>query len=85
MRPGRQSLNPESEEQKLFLQTTVARGMSESWSKYFDDLRFSIIAHKKISVMQFPLGEKILLITSDSYVPLTIAEDIFELIKKHKN
>lgn len=44
MKPGKATLNPEEEEQKLFLQTTVSRGMSDSWGKYFDEFRFSIFA-----------------------------------------
>ena len=82
MKPGKATLNPEEEEQKLFLQTTVSRGMSDSWGRYFDDFRFSITAHKKIVVFQFPYGENILLVTAEADISLDTAEKIWEILSK---
>lgn len=82
IKPGKVTLNPEEEEQKLFLQTTISRGMSESWTRYFDRFRFSVIAHKKVMVFQFPYGENILLVTADPDIPLDVAEKICEILNR---
>ncbi len=58
--------------------------MSESWIKYFDRLKFSIVAHEKVTVLQFPFGEGILLVSAEPSVDLTIAERIVKLIEEHE-
>ena len=82
LRPGIVSLNPEQEENKLFLQATVARGMSESWNKFFGGFRFSFFAHEKISVLEFPYGENVLMVTTEPNV--MVAEEISKIIEKYK-
>ena len=83
MRPGVSSLNPEDEETKLFLQATVARGMSESCNRRFGPLKFSVISHNKINVMQFPFGENVLLVTTEPTVPLAITDDIHNIVESY--
>ena len=80
MRPGVESINPQEENHKLFLQTTVARGMSDSWTKYFDQFRFSIIAHDKLKVFQFPFGHNILLITAEPKISLQVVDGILDIL-----
>ncbi len=82
MRHGMESINPQEENHKLFLQTTVARGMSDSWTKYFDRFRFSIIAHDKLKVFQFPFGHKILLVTAEPKVSLQLVDDILNILEE---
>jgi hypothetical protein len=82
LKPGLKSLNPEQEEQRLFLQTAVSRGMSESWRNYFDEFKFSIVAHKRVTVFQFPFGTNVLLVTAEPRVAITIAEDICKAMKR---
>ncbi len=84
MRPGTVSLNPEDEENKLFLQATVSRGMSESWSRHFGPFKFSIVSHEKLNVLQFPYGENVLLVTTEPNVSLSITEDIYRIVEKYK-
>ena len=81
MREGVSSINPRSEEQRLYLQATLSRGMSNTWSKYFEDLMFSIIAHKKLTVFQFPLGQNVLLVTAEPVTSFDVAKKISRLIK----
>ncbi|MHB1907512.1 MAG: hypothetical protein ACYCQJ_01420 [Nitrososphaerales archaeon] len=82
MKPGKNTINPEEESEKLFLQTTVSRGMSESWRRYFDKFRFSIVAHKKLVVFQFPYGENTLLVTAEPDISLNTAEKICGILDK---
>lgn len=82
IRPGIKSLSPEEDDTKLFLQSTVSKGMSESWVKYFDRLKFSIVAHERITVFQFPFGEGVLLISAEPSVDLSIADRIDRLIEE---
>ena len=82
MRPGITSLNPIEEEDRLFLQLLVARGMSESWSRYFERFRFSIISHDRVKVFQFPFGNNILLVTAEPSISLNVAEKISEISEK---
>src|SRR5487761_144777 len=84
MRPGTVSLNPEDEENKMFLQATVARGMSESWRRFFGDFKFSFFAYEKLNLVEFPYGENVLLVTTEPRVPLTVAHDIIKIINKYK-
>lgn len=76
MRPGTVSLNPIEEEDKLFVQSTISRGMSESWTKYFERFRYCVIAHDRLKVLQFPMDENILLITAEPGIPLGVVDDI---------
>jgi hypothetical protein len=82
MRPRTESLNPIEEEDKLFIQTTISRGMSESWTKYFDRFRYCIIAHQKLKVLQFPMMENILLITAEPDISLDVVENITDILDK---
>ena len=84
MRPGTISLNPENEENKLFLQATVSRGMSESWSRHFGAFKFSIISHSKLNIFQFPYGENVLLVTTEPNIRLSITEDIHRIVESYK-
>jgi hypothetical protein len=84
MRPGTLSLNPEDEESKLFRQATVARGMSEMWSRYFGPLEFSIICHEKLTVLLFPFGENVLLVTTEPDVPISITREIHKIVQTQK-
>lgn len=83
MRPGIPSINPEDENHKLFLQTTVARGMSDSWTKYFDRFRFSIVAHDKLKVFQFPYGHNILLVTAEPDISLKVVDIMLKLLEEY--
>ncbi|MGI0080710.1 MAG: DUF6659 family protein [Nitrososphaerales archaeon] len=82
MRPGTVSLNPEDEENKMFLQATVGRGMSESWRRFFGEFKFSFLAHEKVNVFQFPYGENVLLVTTEPNVSMTRGHDIIKIINK---
>jgi hypothetical protein len=82
MRPGVVSINPKEVDDKLFLQTTVSRGMSDSWTRYFDRFRYSIIAHDKLKVFQFPFGSNILLVTAEPKIPLKVVDNILNLLEK---
>jgi hypothetical protein len=82
MRLGVESINPQEENHKLFLQSTVARGMSDSWTKYFDQFRFSIIAHDKLKVFQFPFGHYILLVTAEPKISLQVVDGILDILKQ---
>ncbi len=85
MRPGKASLNPGKDEQKLIMQTAVSLGISETWSKHFDSLRFSIFLHDKLTTFQFPLGNKILIVTSEPDTPLDTANKIEKLLRSSRN
>jgi hypothetical protein len=62
MREGKTSINPMEEEDKLFSQTIISRGMSETWRKYFGAPRYLVVAHEKLLVFQFPCAENVLLL-----------------------
>lgn len=84
MRPGIASVNPESEEDKLFLQATVARGMSDSWTKFFGSFKFSFFIYERLSVIQLTFGENVLLVTTEPGVPISLAQSLVEVLQKHK-
>ena len=72
MREGKTSINPMEEEDKLFSQTIISRGMSETWRKYFGPLRYLIVAHERLLVIQFPCTENSFLVTAEPDVSLDL-------------
>lgn len=84
MRPGKVSLSPKEEENRVFVQHVLSRGMSETWTKYRGELRFSIIGYEKIRVFQFPFGENIVLVTAEPHVSLDKVEKIAKLLEEEK-
>jgi hypothetical protein len=85
MRSGKVSLSPKDEESRVFMQHILSRGMSETWTKYRGELRFSIIGYDKIRIFQFPFGENILLVTAEPHVSLDKVEKIVKLLEKEKH
>jgi len=81
MRPGVQSLNPEEEEQKMFTQSAISKGMSESWIRYFDRWQFLVIGHAKLKMFEFPYQNNILFVTAEPSISLEVVEKILNLLE----
>ena len=84
MRSGKASLSPTVEENRVFFQHVLFQGMSETWTKYRGELRFSIIGYDKIRIFQFPFGENIVLVTTEPNVSLDKVEKIATLLEEEK-
>ena len=86
MRSRKESMNPESEEEKMYVQAALRRGMTETWSNYFGEARWSMTAHKRIIVVEFPLGKRnSLLVTLEPDAPIAeIAEFISKLTEERE-
>jgi hypothetical protein len=51
------SLEPESEDKRLFAQISIAVGMDKSWDKYFGSTQCIVIAKEKINIFVYPLSD----------------------------
>jgi hypothetical protein len=52
------SLEPESQDQRLFLQIALAIGMDRSWDKYFGATKCIVIAKEKINIFLFAISDQ---------------------------
>ena len=81
MRPGTESLNPQSEEEKMYAHTALRRGLSSSWTDRFGEMKWCITAHKRVTIVELPVGkDNCLLMTLEPDAPAAaVAEDIATL------
>jgi hypothetical protein len=84
MREGKTSINPMEEEEKLFSQTIISRGMSETWRRYFGAPRYLVVAHERLLVFQFPYAENVLLVTAEPFASLDLVKKIEASVVKYK-
>jgi hypothetical protein len=65
------SLEPESQDQRLFLQIAVATGMDRSWDKYFGATKCIVIAKEKVNIFLFAISDhRTIMIATEPNLPV---------------
>ncbi len=81
MRKGLQSLEPESEDKKLFAQIALAVGMNRGWDRYFGKTMCIVILKEKVSFFIFTLSNlKSIVLVVDSSMSVAKTRKLGELI-----
>ena len=79
-REGFESLEPEEETTRITEQTLIGMGMSAGANKYHGRVKAVLIVREKLSVIIFPLFEKLIMISVDPDFPLEKATAIAQLL-----
>jgi len=65
MRKGIPSLEPQSEDLRLIANITIQLSTDKTWDKYFGRTQFTFIKREKVSILTFPLGNKLMLVSTE--------------------
>lgn len=76
MRKGIPSLEPQSEDLRLIANITIQLSTDKTWDKYFGMTQFTFIKREKLSMITFPLGKMLMLVSSEPDFTLQQGQDL---------
>lgn len=76
MRKGIPSLEPQSEDLRLIANITIQLSTDKTWDKYFGKTQFTFIKREKLSMITFPLGKMLMLVSSEPDFTLQQGQDL---------
>jgi len=76
MRKGIPSLEPQSEDLRLMANITIQLSTDKTWDKYFGRTQFTFIKREKVNILTFPLGNKLMLVSTEPDFTLQQAQDL---------
>jgi hypothetical protein len=76
MRKGIPSLEPQSEDLRLIANITIQLSTDKTWDKYFGKTQYTFIKREKVSILTFPLGNKLMLVSAEPDFTLQQAQDL---------
>jgi hypothetical protein len=76
MRKGIPSLEPQSEDLRLIANITIQLSTDKTWDKYFGRTQFTLIKREKVSILTFPMGNKLMLISTEPDFTLQQAQEL---------
>ena len=65
MRKGISSLEPASEDLRLMANITIQIGTDQTWDQYFGAAQFTFIKREKLSMLTFPMGNKLMMVSTE--------------------
>src|SRR2546428_14175904 len=81
MREGLASLEPNSEDARLFVQISLAVGMDQGWNRYFGRTRIIAILKEKVAIFIFPLPDnRAVVVATEPDLPISKMKNLGELI-----
>ncbi len=76
MRKGIPSMEPQSEDLRLIANITIQLSTDKTWDKYFGKTQFTFIKREKLSMITFPLGKMLMLVSSEPDFTLQQGQDL---------
>ena len=76
MRKGIPSAEPQSEDLRLMANITIQMSSDKTWDRYFGKTQFTFIKREKLSMITFPLGNKLMLVSSEPDFTLQQAQEL---------
>jgi hypothetical protein len=76
MRKGIPSLEPQSEDLRLMANITIQLSTDKTWDRYFGKSQFTFIKREKLSMITFPLGNKMMLVSAEPDFTLQQGQDL---------
>jgi len=76
MRKGIPSLEPQSEDLRLIANITIQLSTDKTWDKYFGRTQFTFIKREKVNILTFPIGNKLVLVSTEPDFSLQQAQDL---------
>ena len=81
MRKGLASLEPNSEDARLFVQISLAVGMDQGWNRYFGRTRIIAILKEKVAIFIFSLPDnRAVVVATEPDLPISKMKKLGELI-----
>jgi len=76
MRKGIPSLEPQSEDLRLIANITIQLSTDKTWDQYFGKTQFTFVKREKLSILTFPLGNKLMFVSSEPDFTLQQGQDL---------
>lgn len=76
MRRGIPSLEPQSEDLRLIANITIQLSTDKTWDKYFGRTQYTFIKREKLSILTFPMGNKLMLVSTEPDFTLQQAQEL---------
>ena len=76
MRKGIPSLEPGSEDLRLIANITIQLSTDKTWDRYFGKTQYTFIKREKVSILTFPMGNKLMLVSTEPDFTLQQAQEL---------
>ena len=86
MKKGIPSLEPVSEDLRLMANITIQLSTDKTWDQYFGKIQFTYIKREKVNMLTFPMGTKLVLVSTEPDFTLQQAQDLRnQIITNHSS
>ena len=72
-------------ESQLVRDLTFFKAAMSSWSLYFGRVRYAVVAHDAFKIIMVPVEGGLVIVTTESSLPVNFVEEIFRVIQHHPN
>jgi len=76
MKKGIPSLEPQSEDLRLIANITIQLSTDKTWDQYFGKTQFTFVKREKLSILTFPLGNRLMFVSSEPDFTLQQGQDL---------